>query len=63
MPSKNSARSKASFPPSKAPRHRRGSKVAPTMRKDQIILVNLSGRGDKDVAVAARMILGEELKF
>jgi tryptophan synthase beta chain len=38
-------------------------KVAPTMRKDQIILVNLSGRGDKDVAQAARMILGEELKF
>jgi tryptophan synthase beta chain len=24
-------------------------KVAPTMRKDQIILVNLSGRGDKDL--------------
>jgi tryptophan synthase beta chain len=38
-------------------------KVAPKMRKDQIILVNLSGRGDKDVAQAARMILGEELKF
>ena len=33
------------------------------MRKDQIILVNLSGRGDKDVAQAARMIFGEELKF
>ena len=29
---------------------------APTMPKDQVILVNLSGRGDKDVAqVAARM--------
>ena len=38
-------------------------KVAPTMSKDQIILVNLSGRGDKDVAQAARMIFGEELKF
>ena len=38
-------------------------KVAPTMRRDQIILVNLSGRGDKDVAQAARMIFGEELKF
>jgi tryptophan synthase beta chain len=38
-------------------------KVAPTMAKDEIILVNLSGRGDKDVAQAARMIFGEELKF
>ena len=25
------------------------AKVAPTMRKDQIILVNLCGRGDKDI--------------
>jgi tryptophan synthase beta chain len=24
-------------------------KLAPTMRKDQIIIVNLSGRGDKDM--------------
>ena len=24
-------------------------KVAPTMEKDQIIVMNLSGRGDKDV--------------
>ena len=24
-------------------------KIAPKMKKDQIILVNLSGRGDKDV--------------
>lgn len=38
-------------------------KVAPKMGKDQIILVNLSGRGDKDVAQAARMVFGEELKF
>ncbi len=38
-------------------------KIAPTMSKDQIIIANLSGRGDKDVAQAARMIFGEELKF
>jgi len=29
-------------------------KIAPTMRKDQIIVVTLSGRGDKDVAAIAR---------
>ncbi len=29
-------------------------KLAPTMRKDQIIVVNVSGRGDKDVAAIAR---------
>jgi tryptophan synthase beta chain len=29
-------------------------KLAPMMRKDQMIVVNLSGRGDKDVAVIAR---------
>jgi tryptophan synthase beta chain len=30
-------------------------KLAPTMRKDQSILINLSGRGDKDMhTVAAR---------
>jgi tryptophan synthase beta chain len=39
------------------------TKVAPKMGKDQVIVVNLSGRGDKDVAQAARMILKEELKF
>ena len=33
-------------------------KVAPKMRKDQIILVNLSGRGDKDVQQAAEFIFG-----
>jgi tryptophan synthase beta chain len=38
-------------------------KIAPKMGKDQIIIVNLSGRGDKDVAQAARMVFGEELKF
>ena len=29
-------------------------KLAPTMKKDQIIVVNLSGRGDKDCAAIAR---------
>lgn len=29
-------------------------KLAPTMNKDQVIVVNLSGRGDKDVAAIAR---------
>jgi tryptophan synthase beta chain len=38
-------------------------KVAPTMKKDEIILVNLSGRGDKDVASAARHIFGESMNF
>ena len=31
-----------------------GIKLAPTMSKDQIIVINLSGRGDKDVAAIAR---------
>ena len=35
-------------------------KLAPTMRKDQIIVVNLSGRGDKDCAAIARY-RGEDL--
>jgi len=29
-------------------------KLAPTLPKDKIIVVNLSGRGDKDVAAIAR---------
>ena len=29
-------------------------RLAPTMRKDQIIVINLSGRGDKDCAAIAR---------
>ncbi|MBJ7327466.1 MAG: tryptophan synthase subunit beta [Chthoniobacterales bacterium] len=33
-------------------------KVAPKMPKDQIILVNLSGRGDKDVQQAAEFVFG-----
>ncbi len=31
------------------------AKLAPTMDKDQIILVNLSGRGDKDIHTVARL--------
>ncbi|MEZ0390161.1 MAG: tryptophan synthase subunit beta [Verrucomicrobium sp.] len=38
-------------------------KVAPKMSPDEIIIVNVSGRGDKDVAQAARFIWGEELQF
>ena len=29
-------------------------KLAPTLGKDKIVVVNLSGRGDKDVAAIAR---------
>ncbi len=32
-------------------------KVAPTMRKDELIVINLSGRGDKDVSQAAEFLL------
>jgi len=32
-------------------------KEAPKLKKDQIILVNLSGRGDKDVNEAAKYLL------
>ncbi len=35
-------------------------KVAKTMKKDEIIVINISGRGDKDVAQVARY-LGEDL--
>ncbi len=30
-------------------------KLAPTLSKDQIILVNLSGRGDKDINTVAKV--------
>ena len=33
-------------------------KVAPRMSRDQILIANLSGRGDKDVAQAAERLLG-----
>jgi tryptophan synthase beta chain len=32
------------------------AKVAPTMSRDQIILINLSGRGDKDCEEVARLM-------
>ena len=35
-------------------------KVAPKMRADQIIVINLSGRGDKDVAQAADFLLKDD---
>ena len=35
-------------------------RLAPTMERDQIIVVNISGRGDKDCAAIARY-RGEEL--
>jgi tryptophan synthase beta chain len=34
-------------------------KVAPQMKKSEILIVNLSGRGDKDVAQAAEFLLKE----
>lgn len=34
-------------------------KVVPKMRPDEIVIVNLSGRGDKDVAQAAEMLLNK----
>ena len=35
-------------------------KIAPEMSKDEIIVVNLSGRGDKDVEQAAKYLLKDE---
>nr|MBP6602918.1 tryptophan synthase subunit beta [Verrucomicrobiales bacterium] len=35
-------------------------KIAPTMGNDQIIIANLSGRGDKDVEQAAKFLLPPE---
>ena len=35
-------------------------KIAPAMNKDQIIVINISGRGDKDCAAIARY-RGEEI--
>ena len=34
-------------------------KVAPSMPKESVVIVNLSGRGDKDVAQAAEFLLGK----
>ncbi len=38
----------------KRARRRRSDPLAPKMGKDQIIMVNLSGRGDKDMGILAR---------
>lgn len=35
-------------------------KLAPTLSEDRILLVNLSGRGDKDVETASKHILGSQ---
>ncbi len=35
-------------------------KIAPSMKSDEVMIVNLSGRGDKDVQQAARFILPDE---
>jgi|TARA_B110000908_G_scaffold135966_2_gene161017 tryptophan synthase beta chain len=35
------------------------SKIAPTLSKDTVIIVNLSGRGDKDVEQAAKYLLNK----
>lgn len=37
------------------------SKVAPTLPKDTLIVLNLSGRGDKDVEQAAKYLLNKDL--
>jgi tryptophan synthase beta chain len=37
-------------------------KLAPSMGRDEIAICNLSGRGDKDVAQAAKFLLPEESK-
>jgi tryptophan synthase beta subunit len=34
-------------------------KVAPTLPKESVVIVNLSGRGDKDVARAAEYLLAK----
>ena len=31
------------------------AKLAPTMDKDQVLLINLSGRGDKDINTVAKL--------
>jgi tryptophan synthase beta chain len=31
-------------------------KLAPTLERDQVVVINLSGRGDKDVEVAAKLL-------
>ena len=36
-------------------------KIAPKLGKDALIICNCSGRGDKDVAQAAKAIFGEDV--
>ncbi len=38
------------------------SKSAPELGRDGLLIVNCSGRGDKDMAQAARLIFGEEFE-
>lgn len=38
-------------------------KLAPTLARDKIVIVNMSGRGDKDVSQAMRFLLPEEGKL
>src|SRR5690606_3408181 len=42
-----------------APAVAHAGKLAPTLPKDQIVIVNLSGRGDKDVRTVAKMMAME----
>ena len=35
------------------------AKVVPEMDKDQVVVINLSGRGDKDVTEVMRLLGGE----
>ena len=35
------------------------AKLAPTLSKESVVVVNLSGRGDKDCQEVARLIAGE----
>ena len=37
------------------------SGIAGSMRKEDIIVVNLSGRGDKDVEQASKYLLGDQM--
>ncbi len=37
-------------------RSRRAIKLAPTMAREQIMIVNLSGRGDKDMQTVAKAL-------
>ena len=37
-------------------------KLAPTLSKDKIVVINLSGRGDKDLFIVAEKFGGDEWK-